>query len=375
MEFKFIGESGGDGNYGFRNSRPPDGCVWGPPMSARPLKRIADSRLTMAEIVGEESLIGQRMQAGAILDLIDIIGGRVAYRHAECAVTTLSFDRVDLIYPILHLDLIQLDGHLVSVGNSSMLIGVQGYRKDTYTRRFIPIQRAHVTFVAVDEQRRPNRNIPGLLYETPEEEAIRDQADVQKQRAQAWLRMQRENQALTDLRWAEVEEDTNRHKSEYLTPGESEILVRRVFMPKNINQIGTIFGGDILHWMDKVAIYTARHFTRNRNMVTIAMNRIFFKKPIFPTDTVEMLARVVYVRTYTLEVEIVVRVERNGAGPEESHSGYFTVFSYDESGFKRPIVTGLRLGDEDQDGLRRYLQARERHRFWKEHEGQPPEPG
>ena len=337
-------------------------------MAHRPMKRIDDSRLSMAEIVGEESLVGQRMQAGAILDLIDIIGGRIANRHAETAVTTLSFDRVDLVYPILHLDLIQLDGHLLSVGNSSMLIAVQGYRKDTYTRRFMPIQRAYVTFVAVDERGRPNRAIPGLSYQTPAEEAVRDEAQEQKLRSADWLRMQQENEALTNLRAAEVEDEPNRGKSEYLSPTESEITVRRMFMPKHVNQNGTIFGGDILHWMDKVALYTARHFTRNRSMVTIAMNRIFFKQPIVPTDTVQMVARVVYVRTYTLEVEIRVRIEHSTGETLDSHSGYFTVFNYDESGFKRPILAGLRLTDDDQDGLRRYLQARERHRFWKERE-------
>ncbi|MBI3991844.1 MAG: acyl-CoA thioesterase [Candidatus Lambdaproteobacteria bacterium] len=337
-------------------------------MASRPLKRIDDSRLSMAEIVGEESLAGQRMQAGAILDLIDIIGGRIANRHAASAVTTLSFDRVDLVYPILHLDLIQLDGNILAVGNSSMLIAVQGYRKDTYTRRFMPIQRAYMTFVAVDEQRRPNRDIPGLSYRTPEEDGLRNEAREQQLRSAAWVRMQQENEALGGLRAADVEDDTNRGKSEYVSPAGSEITVRRMFMPKHVNQIGTIFGGDILHWMDKVAIYTARHFTRNRSMVTIAMNRIFFKQPIFPTDTVEMVARVVYVRTYTLEVEIRVRIERSSGEQVESHSGYFTVFNYDESGFKRPILTGLRLADEDQDGLRRYLQARERHRFWNERE-------
>lgn len=322
----------------------------------------------MAEIVGEESLEGQRMQAGSILDLIDIISGRIAHRHSGTPVTTLSFDRVDLTYPILHLDLVRLDGNIVSVGNSSMLICVQGYRKDTYTRQFIPIQRAYVTFVAIDKNRKADPNIPALRYETPEEIAIRDEGILLKERSADWVRMQQENQALTHLRVADIEDEINRSKSEYLTPQESEIQVRRVFMPRNLNQSGTIFGGDILLWMDKVANYTARHFTRNRNMVTIAMNRIYFKQPILPTDMVEMTARVVFVRGYTLEVEIVVRLERRSGESLVSNSGYFTVLNYDESGFKRPIITGLRLNDDDQDSLLRYLQALERHRFWKERE-------
>ena len=335
-------------------------------MSQRPLKNIADSRMSQSEIVGEQGLMGQRMQAGAILDLIDMISGRIAHRHSGSQVTTLSFDRVDLVYPIHHMDLVRLDGNMVAVGNSSMLICVQGYRKDSHTRAFLPIQRAYVTFVAIDANRRANRDIPGLRYASADDEAIRAEGEQLKQRSAAWVRMQAEGLNMGPLRAEAVEQPLNRDKTEYLTPLETEIVVTRQFMPRNLNQAGTIFGGDILNWMDRVATYTARHFTRNPHVVTIAMNRIFFRQPIFPTDLVRMVSRVVYVRRYTMEVEINVYIERDDGQEVASHSGYFTVLNYDESGFKRAVVTGLRLSDADQDGLLRYFQAHERHKFWRQ---------
>ena len=79
-----------------------------------------------------------------------------------------------------------------------------------------------------------------------------------------------------------------------------------------------------------------------------------------------MTARVVYVRTFTLEVEIEVRLLRLDGQVIPSHSGYFTVLNYDEAGLKRPITTGLTLRDDDQETLRRYRQAREGHRFWRD---------
>ena len=416
-------------------------------MSVPLQKRIAESHAYLAEIVGSENLSGQRMQAGAILDLMDVVAGQAAIRHAKSAVVTLSFDRVDLVHPIVHLNLVRLDGRVVEVGRSSMIVAVNVTRQDPVTREFIPIQHSYVTMVAIDAERRPNRNIPGLALENDEDRTRNADALEQKSLSAQWVRMQesarrertlsvhqvedplnrekrefllqhsyvtmmaidaerRPNRNIPGLalendedrtrnadaleqkslsaQWVrmqegarqvrtlsvhQVEDPLNREKREFLLPEETAVRVRRMFMPRNLNVLGTIFGGDILLWMDRVATYTARLFTRNTHMVTLAMNRIFFKQPIFATDLVEMTARVVYVRRFTLEVEIEVTLQGPERDEVSSHSGYFTVLNYDESGFKRPIVTGLRLDDADQENLMRYHLARLRNRFWQEHRG------
>ena len=221
--------------------------------------------------------------------------------------------------------------------------------------------------VAIDANRRPNRNIPGLRVETAEERAVHSRAEEHKAMAAAWTRMHEETRALPHLSAQEVEDPINRGKKEFLRPEETVIQVRRAFMPRHTNILGTVFGGDVLLWMDRVATNCARRFTRNRNMITLSMNRILFKEPIFTTDLVEMVARVVYVRQFTLEVEIAVTLRRLDGRVVPSHSGYFTVLNYDDTGFKHPIVTGLRLRDDDPANLLRYLQARRRYEFWKEH--------
>ena len=336
------------------------------PAGDRPLRPFAKARLSMAEIVGEEALLGQRMQAGAILDLMDVVAGRIAFQHARSRVVTLSFDRVDLIEPILHLDLVRLDGQLVSVGRSSMVIEVKCYRKHLAQREFVPVQRSYVTMVAVNEQGRSNPNIPGLRYESPEEERVRDEAARRKSAAGRWVAMQEALDHGPALKAADVEEPFNRAKEDFRTPAETAVEVRRQFLPRNQNQQGTIFGGDLLLWMDRVATYTARQFTRNPHMVTLAMNRIFFKQPISSLDLVRMRSRVVYVRNYTLEVEIDVSVQRLNGEEAPSHSGFFTVLNFGEAGLKQPVVTGLKLDDGDQQSLRAYQKAKLRHQLWRE---------
>jgi len=332
----------------------------------RPLRPFAEARLSMAEIVGEEALLGQRMQAGAILDLMDVVAGRIAFQHARSRVVTLSFDRVDLMEPILHLDLVRLDGQLVSVGRSSMVVEVKCYRKDLAAREFVPVQRSFVTMVAVDEHGRSNPDIPGLRYDSPGEERVRDEAARRKEASRRWVEMQDAVDQGPRLIAAEVEEPFNRDKRHFQTPAETEVEVRRQFLPRNQNLQGTIFGGDVLLWMDRVATYTARQFTRNARMVTLAMNRIFFKQPIFSTDLVRMRSRVVYVRNYTAEVEIDVSLLRVNGEEPPSHSGYFTVLNLGADGFKQPIETGLTLSGEDQASLRAFQKAKLRHRLWRE---------
>ena len=133
---------------------------------------MADSRLELAEIVGEEGRQGQRMQAGGLLSQMDLVAARVAMRHAHSPVATLLFDRVELTRPVLHQDLVRMQGHLVAVGHSSMVVEVVGQRMDALGQAFSPLLHSFITMVAVDEAGQPNRDIPGLAYAGPEEEAV-----------------------------------------------------------------------------------------------------------------------------------------------------------------------------------------------------------
>eukprot|EP00899_Mesostigma_viride_P005245 jgi/Mesvir1/14721/Mv05369-RA.2 len=135
----------------------------------KPLRPASASECTFQEIVGEEALEGQRMSAGALLELMDMCAGRVAWVHAGGPVVTASFDRVDMLTPILHGDFLRVHGAVVAVGSSSISVHLCVFRHDRYVRQFVgPIIVSMCTMVAVDAAGKPNKSIPGLL---PAEEA------------------------------------------------------------------------------------------------------------------------------------------------------------------------------------------------------------
>eukprot|EP00761_Pharyngomonas_kirbyi_P003179 gb/GECH01003183.1/.p1 GENE.gb/GECH01003183.1/~~gb/GECH01003183.1/.p1 ORF type:complete len:379 (+),score=119.71 gb/GECH01003183.1/:1-1137(+) len=339
------------------------------------IKKASDSRCYLAEIVGEESLSGQRMQAGALLDLMDLLAGRVAYQHAQTAVATVAFSHVNLEKPVMHQDLVRLEGELARVGSSSMIVFIRVFRQDILSREFIPIQNSCVTMVAIDPQGKPFRHIPQLAEaENDQEKHIREKAELLRKVDEEWSRLiaqvDQEKETTTSLSVQDLVNDENQKKQEFLRPDQTKIEVKRQFLPRNVNHSQTIFGGDILHWMDRVATHTARHFTRNMNNVVVSMNRIFFKKPIYHTDLVEMRSQVIYVGQSHLVIEIGVFIERSNGNIVPSHSGYFTIQNLDTAGFARPILTGLKLSDEDQKALKAYRKAKLTLDYWKSHSDQ-----
>jgi acyl-CoA hydrolase len=69
---------------------------------------------------------------------------------------------------------------------------------------------------------------------------------------------------MSNLVGSEIEDPLNSAgKTEFLTIPQTEVFVKRQFFPKHVNLNTTIFGGEVLLWMDKIATYTARHFTKN----------------------------------------------------------------------------------------------------------------
>ncbi|RLN96980.1 hypothetical protein BBJ28_00000697 [Nothophytophthora sp. Chile5] len=256
---------------------------------------------------GEESLSGSLISAGPILDLIDHFAAALAEKYGwhgavrgeKRGLTMLRHDAV------------------------SLLIRGSGYRYDLDRAQFIEVLSAFATLVAIDmETMRPRPGLPKLIHPT-DPSYVQNLEAVAKQRKELAVRWRAVQEAVDQLPHVSMAmlKDFGQEYTSLVSVPETLLEVQTSFLPRHLNRNNTIFGGDVLAFMvckrihlytrivsricermtgcvcrfcsvqDKVALQCAKSFTKNKNMVTVAMNRISFKLPINMDDIVTMHAR------------------------------------------------------------------------------------
>jgi acyl-CoA thioesterase YciA len=96
---------------------------------------------------------------------------------------------------------------------------------------------------------------------------------------------------------------------------EPYVAIQTVMMPADANPHGTIFGGVILSNIDMAGSIAARRAVLLRGgvdaaFVTVALNRVEFKKPVLVGDTVRLLATVERIGRTSITMHIDVEAER-----------------------------------------------------------------
>ncbi len=95
-------------------------------------------------------------------------------------------------------------------------------------------------------------------------------------------------------------------------PADRPVTVRVVPMPADTNGMGDIFGGWIMSQVDIAGGIAAARRAQGR-VVTVAVNALEFKKPVFVGDVVSCYAEVTRVGRTSITVEIDVYAERRAA--------------------------------------------------------------
>ena len=143
------------------------------------------------------------------------------------------------------------------------------------------------------------------------------------------------------------------------TPAASRSQVSELLMPQHVNNLGHVFGGVILSMVDRAAAVAAMRHAR-RPCVTVAIDRVDFREPIYSGELVTCSAQVNYVGRTSMEVGVRVEAEDLIAGTRRhTNTCYLTFVAIDEQGKPAPVPPLELETDEDRQRFREAQRRRE----------------
>ena len=101
-------------------------------------------------------------------------------------------------------------------------------------------------------------------------------------------------------------------------PADKVPAIRQVMMPRDTNALGTIFGGVILSQVDLAAAIEA-HKSHPSRIVTVSMDQVVFKQPVFVGDLVSFFADTVRIGRTSITVHVSVWAQRRFGGGQVVH--------------------------------------------------------
>lgn len=139
------------------------------------------SRVEMTEIVLPNDTNAQgNILGGRVMHLIDIAAAMSAMRHCRRSVNTVHVDKISFRHPIPLGHLAHLVAQVSFTGTTSMEVGVDVWSENPLTAERKHTSSAFLTFVALDENRRPCA-VPQLELETDEDRRRHAAAEARRQ--------------------------------------------------------------------------------------------------------------------------------------------------------------------------------------------------
>ncbi|MES2504430.1 MAG: acyl-CoA thioesterase [Myxococcota bacterium] len=152
----------------------------------------------------------------------------------------------------------------------------------------------------------------------------------------------------------------------------TQVEMTQLVLPQFANSIGTVFGGQILSWMDICAAVSAGRHAR-MPVVTASIDSVHFIQPIKQGQVVILKAQVNAVFSSSMEVGVIVIAEDPLTG--ERHKAcraYCTFVALDESGHPKKLPE---LSSSNPDDMRRAQSAHKRRSVRLESRPHPNEVG
>ncbi|MBI5435042.1 MAG: acyl-CoA thioesterase [Planctomycetes bacterium] len=121
-------------------------------------------------------------------------------------------------------------------------------------------------------------------------------------------------------------------------PHDRQPAIRVVMMPRDTNALGTIFGGVILSHIDLAAAIESHRYHPGR-IVTVAMDQVIFKQPVFVGDLVSFFTDTVKVGNTSITAKVEVWAQRRFGSDEYVYvtEALVTMVAVDDQFHKVPI--------------------------------------
>ena len=121
-------------------------------------------------------------------------------------------------------------------------------------------------------------------------------------------------------------------------PDGSELVLRVMPLPADVNGNGDIFGGWLMAQMDLAGAVLPSRVAKGR-IATVAVNEFVFKQPVSVGDLVSFYARITKVGNTSITVHVEVFAERNPANLQvvKVTEANLTYVAIDGQGKPRPI--------------------------------------
>ncbi|MDR9443253.1 MAG: acyl-CoA thioesterase [Schleiferiaceae bacterium] len=117
------------------------------------------------------------------------------------------------------------------------------------------------------------------------------------------------------------------------TPDDSLTVLTEIVLPNDTNNLGNLFGGQLLSWMDRSAAIAAHRHCK-RIVVTASVNNVSFAQPIPQGAIVTLEARVSRAFSSSMEVFVDVYIEdQTLAGKKiKANEAIYTFVAVDQLG-------------------------------------------
>ncbi len=121
----------------------------------------------------------------------------------------------------------------------------------------------------------------------------------------------------------------------------------QILNQSNINGFGRLFGGQLMQWIDVVAAVVARRHSE-KNVTTVLVDRLEFKKPARANNTVVLKGYITYVGRTSMEICVKTYVESLLGVRTLINKAYVVMVALDENDNPVPVPDLLLTTDEEK---------------------------